>query len=207
MERKEVLKTYPKEVTLRNGDSVTLRLMTQSDEVALLEFFQGLPESDRQFLQEDVTDPEVIQKWVRDLDYNRVLPILAIRDGRIIADATLHMQTSGWSRHVGEIRVAVSRDFRMQRLGFLVTKELFYLAISLGLEKVIAQTMDSQIAVIRILQAIGFRKEAVLTDHVKDQQGQKHDLFIMSHDVKSVWKKMEDLIRDSMQDRSGYYKI
>lgn len=207
MEGKEALKLYPKEVTLLNGETVTLRLMTPGDEVALLEFFQRLPEKDRLFLREDVTDPEVLHKWCRDLDYNRTIPILAVKDGRIVADASLHLEVWGWSQHVGEIRLAVSRDFRRKGLGFLLTKELFYLALSLKLEKVVGQTMENQVAVIQILKSIGFKKEAVLKDHVKDLKGNKHDLLIMSNSVKSIWKKMEDLIRDSMGDQSGFYKI
>lgn len=207
MERKELLKAFPKEVILRDGSNLTLRLMTIGDEVALLDFFRKLPEKDRLFLKDDVTDPEVISRWAKNLDYNKVIPIVAVKDGEIVGDASLHMDQCGWSRHVGEIRLAVSREHRRQGLGFLLTKEIFFLALALRLEKVVAEMMENQVAVIQILKAIGFEKEAVLKNHVKDQHGDSHDLLIMSNDTKSIWKKMEDLIRDSISDRSGYYRI
>jgi RimJ/RimL family protein N-acetyltransferase len=203
METKDVLKMYPKEVTLRNGQKVTLRLMTPADEGALLEFFRSLPEKDRLFLKEDVTDPQVIHRWAKNLDYNRAIPLLALSGERIVADAPLLMRTHGWSRHVGEFRLVVSSDFRRLGLGFLLSKELFFLALSLKLEKVMAETVEEHVAIVQILKSIGFETEAVLKDHVKDIHGNPHNLLIMTHDVKSVWKRMEDMIRDSFADLSG----
>ncbi len=199
------LKNYPKKVALRSGQEVTLRLMTPQDESALLEFFRSLPEEDRMFLKEDVTDPSVIHRWAQTLDYERVIPILAIIGERVIADATLHRQSFGWSQHVGEIRVVTSKEFRRQGLGILLAKEIFFLALSLKVEKVVAEMMDTQSAAIQVFKAIGFEKEAVLKNHVKDLQGKRHNLLIMSQDVKTLWKKMEDLIRQSFADLSGDY--
>ena len=207
MEKKDVLKLYPKEATLRNGQKVTLRLMTPADEAALLEFFRALPEKERLFLKEEVTNPEVIHRWAKNLNYNRVIPLIAVVGDRIIADAPLLMRSHGWSRHVGEFRMAVSPDYRRLGLGFLMAKELFFLALSLKLEKVMAETIEEQVAVVQILRSIGFEQEAVLKDHVKDLHGNLHNLLIMTHDVKSMWKKMEDLIGDSYSDHSGYYRI
>lgn len=207
MEKNDVLKIYPKEVALRDGQKITLRLMTPADEVALLEFFRSLPEKDRLFLKEDVTDPHVIHRWAKNIDYNRVIPLIALCNDRIVADAPLLMATHGWSQHVGEFRLVVSPDYRGLGLGFLLSKELFHLALSLKIEKVMAQTVEDHVAVIQILKAIGFEREAVLKDHVKDLHGNTHNLLIMSNDVKSIWKKMEDLIHDTYSDHSGYYRI
>ena len=207
MEKRQVLKDYPKTAKLRNGEEVVLRLMSQADEAALLEFFKSLPESDRLFLREDVTDPQVIHLWARNLDYNKTVPILVFKGEKIIGDATLHMQTHGWSRHVGEIRLAVSKEFRGQGLGFLLIKEIFFLALAMNLEKVVGQVMENQAVVFSILKSLGFKQEAVLKDHVKDLLGNKHNLIIMTNDVKTIWKRMEDLIRDSLSDKSGWYRF
>jgi len=203
MEKKDILRLYPKDVTLRGGQKVTIRLMTAADEEALLEFFRSLPEKDRLFLKEDMTDPQVIHRWVKNLDYNRVIPLLAFSGERIVADAPLLMNTHGWSRHVGEFRLVVSSDFRRLGLGLILSKELFFLALSLKLEKLMAETVEEHVAIIRILKSLGFETEAVLKDHVKDIHGNPHNLLIMTHDVKSVWKRMEDVIRDSFADLSG----
>lgn len=207
MEDKKILKTYPKAVKLNNGEEVTLRLMTPADETSLLVFYQSMPESDRLFLKEDVTDPEVIHRWAKHLDYNRVVPVLAIKEDKIIADSTLLMQTHGWSRHVAEIRLAVSHDYRRKGLGFILIKELFSLAMALSMEKVIGEVMETQTYIIKMLKTLGFKQETVLKDHVRDLHGKKHDLIIMTNDIKSIWKKMDDMIRDSLSDRSGWYRF
>ena len=86
------LKEFPKQVTLRDQTVVTLRPMVREDQEGLLAFFRRLAPEDRQFLKDDVTRPEIIQAWTRDLNYDRVLPILAEWEGRIVGDATLHRQ-------------------------------------------------------------------------------------------------------------------
>ena len=86
------LREFPKRIRLRDGSAVTLRPMVESDEAELLAFFCRLSPEDRQFLRDDVTRPELIRAWCRNIDYNRVLPILAECEGRIIGDAALkHM--------------------------------------------------------------------------------------------------------------------
>jgi hypothetical protein len=58
--------------------------MVKEDEQKLLKFFLGLPEEDRLFLKNDVTDPKVIESWAQKLNYEHVIPILAELDNRII---------------------------------------------------------------------------------------------------------------------------
>ncbi len=49
----------------------------------------GLPEADRLFLKDNVTDPAVVERWATELNYEKVFPILAWRGTRC-GDATLH---------------------------------------------------------------------------------------------------------------------
>jgi hypothetical protein len=91
---------YPKKITLPDGLSLTLRPMMRDDQYPLYSFFISLAGEDRRFLRNDVTDRKLIEKWARNVNYDRVLPILAEYEGRIVASATLHYQTFGWGRHV-----------------------------------------------------------------------------------------------------------
>ena len=199
-----MLKEYPKKVTLKNGKQVTLRPLVKKDKQKLIDFFSRIPLEDRMFLKEDVTDENVIESWIKNLDYNRVIPIIAeTDDGRITGDATLHMRVFGWTRHVGEIRIVTDREFRRQHLGFLLAREIFHLAMSLKLEKVVAEMMENQYAAIKVFNALGFSKEAVLENHVMDLNGNKHNLIIMSQNVASLWEKIRDIIEESYRDLSG----
>ena len=123
---------YPKTFRIKDGSSVDLRLMTRDDLGRLWTFFKELPEEDRMFLKENVTQ-EVIGSWINRLDYDAVLPILALVGDRVVGDATLHMQSHGWMRHIGEIRMVVAKDYQRKGIGTLLARELFYNAIRRGL--------------------------------------------------------------------------
>lgn len=189
-----MLKDYPKEVTIRSGEKVILRPMVKEDEQKLLEFFLGLPEEDRLFLKNDVTDPKVIESWAQKLNYEHVIPILAELDDRIIGDATLHKRTTDQSPNVGEIRIVTDRSVRRRGLGTLLAKEIFYLALSLKMNRLVAEVVENQYAVIKVFESVGFQKEKILENRAIDLHGKKHNLVIMTADVDAFWKTIEDLI-------------
>jgi RimJ/RimL family protein N-acetyltransferase len=199
------LRDYPKTAAVASGREVLLRPMVPEDERPLREFFLRLSPEDRLFLKDDVTDPAVVRQWAESLDYERVIPLLAVFGDRIVGDATLHRRAGGWSPHVAEIRVVVDSEWRGKGLGALLAREIFHLALSLKLEKVIALMMDSQRGAIEVFRALGFTQEAVLRNHARDQSGAKHDLVIMSEDVETFWRRLEDAIAESHRDRSGDY--
>ena len=187
---------YPRTIVLKSGEEVQLKLMHPEDKDALLEFFKNLPQEDKLFLKEDVTDPKVIQRWIDEMDYTKVLPVLAWYGDRIVGDSTLHMEKYGWSRHVGEIRVVVASDFQRKGLGKAMVKNLVAHAIDFGLDKIIAMVMEGQYSAQKAFERLGFVKEAVLKNHVKDLEGNKRDLIILANDVSHIWNRMEELVSD-----------
>jgi RimJ/RimL family protein N-acetyltransferase len=187
-----LLKGFPKQVILRDRSAVRLRPMVREDKDELLAFFQRLPPEDRQFLKDDVTRPEIIQAWARDLNYDRVLPVLAEHEGRIVGDATLHRQGYGWMRHVGEIRVVTDAFFRRRGLASAMAREIFYLALQVGLDKMVAEMVADQVAAIKVFEKLGFQEEARLTNHVMDLQGRKRDLVILTTDIPALMQKMQE---------------
>lgn len=188
---------YPKTFKLKDGTSVDLRPMTRDDLDRLLTFFRKLPEEDRMFLKEDVTRREVVESWIERLDYDSTLPILALVGDEVVGDATLHMQGHGWMRHVGEIRMVVSKDYQRKGIGTLLARELFYNAIRRGLIKIEALVMEDQVGAIKSLERLGFKKEGLLEDYVLDMKGKKHNLIILTHNADELWKRMEDAIIDT----------
>jgi RimJ/RimL family protein N-acetyltransferase len=191
------MKEYPKRVQLGDGSAITLRPMQASDKDSLVRFFRSLPEEDRLFLKDDVTQEEVINRWVRELNYDRVLPILAEAEGEIVGNATLHLQPSGWASHVGEIRLVVARSYQRRGLGTVLAREIFHHAVLRGLEKLTALMTEDQVGARKAFERLGFKPEAVLHNHVKDLKGNHHNLLIMTNDVAALWKKIGDLILDS----------
>ena len=175
-----MLEGYPKTVVVRDGTRVTLRPMVKEDEEKLKEFFARIPEEDRWYLKEDVADPKVIESWVRDLNYDRVLPIVAEVEGKIVADATLHRRSFGGSKHVAKMRVVVAPEYRGKGLGTWMAMDIVNNALECGVEKLISELVpDAQQAAFEGLRRVGFVEEAVIRDYAKDPQGGSHDLVMM----------------------------
>jgi len=183
-----MLDAYPKIVVVKDGTRVTLRPMVKEDEEKLKEFFASIPEEDRWYLKEDVADPKVIESWVRDLNYDRVLPIVAEVGDRIVADATLHRRTFGGSKHVGKLRIVVAPEYRSKGLGTWITLDIVNMAMHSGLEKLATEMVaDKQQVAIDGVRQLGFVQEAVIPDYAKDPQGESHDLVIMVKTFYPEW--------------------
>jgi len=106
------LQKFPKKIALKDGLQCTLRPLKKDDEKKFHDFFLGIPTEERMFIKHRVTQPEVIREWCQNIDLGRNLPLLAIADGKIVGDATLHQQLGGWKRHIGRVSVLVLPQYR-----------------------------------------------------------------------------------------------
>ena len=178
------LNTYRKETQLKDGTKILLRPMVAADKDAVYEFFQAVPSEDARYLRDDVSSTLLIEKWVNKLDYSRTLPILAIKDGKIIADATINRRRSGWKWHLGTVRVFVHKDYRAVGLGQLMIEELADIAYKLGIEKLIAEIPDLNTSAINAFMRAGFYRAAVIPNLVKDRDNMPVDVVVLMKDIK-----------------------
>jgi L-amino acid N-acyltransferase YncA len=169
-----MMEEYPKKITLPDSTSLTLRPMTRDDQYALYSFFVRLAGEDRRYLRNDVTDRKLIEKWARNLNYDRVLPILAEHDGQIVANTTLHYQTFGWGRHVAEVRVTIAPEFQGRGLGKALLTEITQLASQQKVKKLLARIVTSREGVIKAFERAGFKQLTVLPRYVKDLQSRQY---------------------------------
>lgn len=179
------LQKFPKQVTLPDGFKCTLRPLKKEDERTFHEFFSAIPEPERMFIKHRVTDPAVIKDWCHNIDYGRNLPLLALADGQIVGDATLHQQLGGWKRHVGRVSVLVHPKFRGHGLGRLLVEEIVDIARNLGLERAEAEFLGEQEAGMKLFAMVGFSHLFRLEDHVKDMQANNHDYVLMAMNLKT----------------------
>lgn len=182
-----MLEEYPKEIILKDGTPVTLRPLERGDAEHLVAFFQRIPETDRWYLRHDVSDPATVRQWALGVDYERVIPIVALSAGRIIGDATLHRHHYGSSRHVGEVRIVIAPDSRTQRLGTWMVLDLIQLATSLGLEKLVGEIAGNEMAALRAFRHLGFVREGVVPELHKDHAGHPCDLVIVVKNLAATW--------------------
>ncbi len=178
------LDTYQKEARLKDGSKILLRPMSKEDGEALYEFFKAVPDEEARYLRDDVKSRLVIEKWAKNLDVTKTLPIIALKEGNIIADATINRRRSGWKWHLGTVRIFVHNDYRHLGLGELMVDELGRIAYGLGIEKLVVEVPDTSTAAINMFIKAGFHRAAVIPNMVKDRLNQPVDLVVLMNDIK-----------------------
>lgn len=186
--KNEAQKQYPKEVILKDGTGVTISLTREDDEQKIFEMFQRFSEEDRWFLDDDVSDRKLINSRVKDVNRDRFNSIVAQLEDRIIALGLLKREHHGSQSHIGTIVISVDPRFREKRLGTWILLDLINLAMEMGLEKLMMSLVrDRDDVVIRGIKSLDFFEEARIRDHIKDKDGQTHDLVVMTKRLFPKW--------------------
>ena len=179
------LERYPREITLRNGVTLIFRPMGRDDVDRLWVFFRQIPPEDKMYFRQDVSHREVVQYWADTLDYALVLPILALEGDRVVGDATLHRQRTGWKQRVGVVRVQIAPDYRHLGLGTAMVRELRHLGEKSGLHYLMAEVIEEQAAAVRAFEKMGFVRAATYRNFVNDQKGGLHNLRVLLYGMTS----------------------
>jgi len=177
------LYSYPKHVLLKDGTELSMRPLRKEDEKELHQYFLRLPQKEVARLKHDVTDPELISKWIYDLDYDIAFPLVAMDNDRIVANGTLKFNMIGWRKHQGEIRTTVDPEYREKGLSTVLVKNMIEIAKSMGLEQLTAELAPTLDEAYFLFEKIGFKEAAVLKNFIKDQEGTYEDLVVMIMDL------------------------
>ena len=179
------LERYPRQITLSNGVTLVFRPMGPDDVDRLWVFFQRIPPEDKMFFRQDVSRREVVQHWADTLDYGLVLPILALEGDRVVGDATLHRQKTGWKQRVGVVRVQIAPDYRHIGLGTAMVRELRHIGEKSALHYLMAEVIEEQAAAVRAFEKMGFVRGATYRNFVNDQKGGLHNLLVLLYRMSS----------------------
>jgi ribosomal protein S18 acetylase RimI-like enzyme len=156
---------------------------------ALLRFFQALPEGDRTFIKEDVTDPATVRSWTAGDD--RAQRWVAIAEGGDVVGYVAVLRLPGWSDHVGEVRLVVSPSARGSGLGRELARHALVQAVSAGRTKLVVEVVAEQGAALALFTGLGFSGEALLRDQIRDREGRLRDLMVLAHHVGETWSGMD----------------
>lgn len=166
------------------GDkSITLRDFEAVDLGAVLDFANALPRHDLLFLSRDIRHPKVIAAWRDAIADGMIKTQLAYDGNRVVGSTAIVSDPLGWSAHVADIRLLIAEDYRGLGLGRLLLKQCIETTLEDRIEKLIARMTPDQRGAIALFEEMGFRGEAMLRDHVKDADGNLHDLAILSLNV------------------------
>ena len=159
------------------------RPFTADDVSAVEEFLGRIPNGESTFFKEDIGAPGLVERWVENAAGTR--RTLAWDDGSVVGYAAVTPGV-GWSSHVGEIRLVVAPTRRRAGIGHQLARRALVDSIEAGLTKVVVEVVADQEPAIGLFTAIGFKPEALLTNHVRDRSGELHDLLVLAHDVEDV---------------------
>jgi len=187
--------SYPKSITLNDGAAIEIRNMTVEDREAVLSFAQGLAEDDLLFLRSDITQPDVVDDWMQNIEAGRSTSLVAYDSEGLIGYASVHRNPAPWTRRVGELRVNVNQAYRARGLGKNLISEIFSVARGLGLQKLMANMTADQHGAQAAFRRLGFVPEAMLADYVEDRNGMARDLVIMSFDINGHTDTIADTVK------------
>jgi ribosomal protein S18 acetylase RimI-like enzyme len=158
------------------------------DHVDAVQAFLGrIPTGESAFFKEDVSAPDIAEQWLT--GRSDVARFLAIDDGDVVG-LTSVIPGAGWSSHVGEVRLVVDPNRRRGGVGKALARRALVAALEADLRKLAVEVVADQEPAIRLFTELGFTPEAILADHVRDRNGELHDLMVLTHDVEDVRSAM-----------------
>ena len=167
--------------------NLDVRTPEMGDLDALLAFFGSIPEGERTFFKEEILDRATVESWLAPDARGR--RAIAVADGRVAGYVAV-LPLLGWSDHVGEIRLVVSPEHRRHGVGRALARRAVLDALECGLQKLIVEVVAEQENAVGMFEALGFHAEGLLRDHVRDGDGEVHDLVLLAHAVQDQWEGM-----------------
>lgn len=177
------IETHRDVVTLKDGVRVLLRPMVREDRQHLIEFFGAVADDDLRFMRHNVRDQALINDWCDNLNYDKVLPLIALVKDRVVGSAALYF-SEGPKRHIAEYRLFLSKDFRKRGLGMKMTRALIDMARKLDMRILIGEVIAEQTKVVRAFEQLGFESKAVLEDFFMLPDGDTCDVAYLVMNLK-----------------------
>jgi L-amino acid N-acyltransferase YncA len=173
------IKTFREMLTLKDGTYELLRPKVKDDRQHLEEIFIPVSEDDMHYFRHNIKDPNLLQEWCNNLNYDEVLPLLALVKDHAVGSGSLHF-FDGPKRHVGEVRLFLSKEFRQRGLGMKMIRVLVDFARRQGLSTLVAEIIADKTKVVRAFEQIGFVSQCTLEDYFMFPDGDCTDVVFMT---------------------------
>jgi len=171
--------SFPQEAVLRDERRVLLRPFTSDDTDSVLEFFRSLPPVVQRAAWDRIDKRDVVESWARDLDHDKVVPVMALDGTRVVAHASLHYRKDGPLRRVGNLRWLLDPAYRGAGLGTMIVDLFSQMARDNGLTHVTCMLIDGlEDDARKTLRSLGF-EEHRLAGYGTDPDGNTADMLKM----------------------------
>ncbi|MGB0582755.1 MAG: GNAT family N-acetyltransferase [Limisphaerales bacterium] len=172
-------------MTLDNGIHCQLRPLQQVDEELIKALYLAVPEEERAFIKQRITDGSIFHEWCENIDYEENLPMLVLNNGRVMAEGTLHQRQGGWKSHIGLVSVLTHPEFRGVGLSKILIEHLTTIARHCGLTKLEAEFNGEREIAIAEFAKIGFNELFRESNYVRDLHQNYHDYVLMGMNLKT----------------------
>ncbi|MCK9463306.1 MAG: hypothetical protein M0R80_27110 [Proteobacteria bacterium] len=191
------MSNHTTEVTLTDGRTLNIFTPDPNKDVdRLVAFLSNLPPGERNNMRYNVADRTFGAQRLKMIDGVDHWRLFAEVDGTVVGDATMDRSLYQWTRHVADLRCAVSSEFEKLGVRAILLKALVELSAEAGIERLCSEVLDSQPGLTSSLEALGFAREIVRKHYAKDQKGAYHDVIIMSNDREPVWRRLSEKLED-----------
>lgn len=163
----------------RLTQEIEVRPPSSRDLPALRRFAAAVPAHDLLFLARDIREPRVLEAWVAGVAAGEIDSLIALAGDEIIATVANVSDALSWSAHVWDIRLLVAPDHRNRGIGRTLLERAIALGADRRASKLTARMTPDQTGAITLFEECGFRAEALLHDHVRDDGGTEHDLAVL----------------------------
>ena len=151
----------------------------------LTELLGELSERDLTLIKEDLTDPDAVAGWAARPGQQWVA-----LDGPDVVGYAAVRPLPEWSDHVGELRLVVDPARRRAGVGRALARHALIEAVRAGRRKLVVELAADQEKALAMFSSLGFTGEALLRDHIRDRDGELHDLVMLAHFVEGMWAGM-----------------
>lgn len=181
----EQLRNFREIVTIADEARILLRPMAHEDQNLLTDLYSSVNDDDLRYFRHNVKNPAVLREWSEKLDYNKVIPLLALVKDHPVGNATLHFG-EGPRRHIGEVRVFLTKDYRKRGLGMKMLRAIVDIGRKQGLHILIAEIIAENVKLIKAFEMMGFKQQCALDDYFMFPDGECIDvkLIVMPLKVK-----------------------
>ena len=160
------IQSWSRNVTLNDGTKVLLRAQRPSDQEPLWEMVSTLSDDTLTQLVDRFTH-ELIENWIKALDYDKILPIMAFEpDGRVVGDATVHFYPSEGRKHIGAFGIFIHDDYQGRGLGSQLTRLMIEIGRLKGLHKMILEVFTTNERAIHVYEKCGYVVEGCMKKEI-----------------------------------------
>jgi L-amino acid N-acyltransferase YncA len=172
---------------------IHIRPLKPEDHDNLIRFYSGIPPHELIHFDDDVSDPDVISNWFTRSSEDRRVSLVALEGNAIVGESSLLWKPHSRSAHVGELTIYIQPECRNLGIGHSLLKELYFQALQNGIERLIGKIPLDSFKIFRdLLNKLGFQKEAVLKNHIRNNLGHVDDLIIYGLDLQDLWERISD---------------